>query len=131
MLALSNFAALLLASVVAVNAAPGVGPTPDASIGFAVYPGWDLNNGAASILSGGTELDCMKSCITAAGCLAYAYVPFGSPATGLNQPGCVLKNGIDPKSFQIQAYVVNSGLINPCGSFPVVGPTNCFNFTLA
>ncbi|KAJ6569222.1 hypothetical protein B0H19DRAFT_1134902 [Mycena capillaripes] len=130
MLALSNFAALLLASVVAVNAVPGVGPTPDASIVFAVYPGWDMDSGDLMTLFGGTELDCMKSCAGTLSCLGYAYVSYGNPAVP-NEPACYLKNAVDPKHFKIQAFDVSVGLVKPCGSFPIVGPTNCFTVTLA
>ncbi|KAJ6528979.1 hypothetical protein B0H19DRAFT_1083317 [Mycena capillaripes] len=120
MLTLSNLAALLLASAVAVKAAV-----------FAVYPGWDMNNGGFSTTFVGTELDCMNSCAANGGCIAYAYVPYG-PSSPAKQPECVLKGTIDPSTFKIQPFDVSSGLLKPCGSFPVdlVGPTECFNVTL-
>lgn len=62
MLTLSNLAALLASFVLAVNASPGAQPSPDVGTIFAVYPGWDMDNGSILTTLGCTELACMQSC---------------------------------------------------------------------
>ncbi|KAJ7909231.1 hypothetical protein B0H13DRAFT_1877856 [Mycena leptocephala] len=100
MLTLSNLATLLVCSVLAANAAPGVQPAPN--LVFAVYPGWDMDNGGNST-SGGTEMACQKSCSTSPSCAAYAYVPYGG---GGGPPGtsCFLKNAVDISTFKTRAW---------------------------
>jgi hypothetical protein len=45
----------------AVNAAAfGVQPAPQTGPVFAVYPGWDMDNGALSTIFNGTELACLQ-----------------------------------------------------------------------
>jgi hypothetical protein len=61
MLTLSNLAVLLGAFVLAVNAVPVVQPGPDVGNVFAVYPGWDMDNGG-TLVAASTEQACMRSC---------------------------------------------------------------------
>jgi hypothetical protein len=56
-----SFLAVLLLSV-PTNAASVVQPAPNAGTVFAVYPGWDMDNGALQTILNGTELACLQSC---------------------------------------------------------------------
>ncbi|KAJ7223472.1 hypothetical protein GGX14DRAFT_387789 [Mycena pura] len=117
----------MLSSLVAVlvsfslSAAVAVGPTPDA-VGniFAVYPGWDMNNGGTPTIHGGSELACLQACSASATCVAYAYVPYGSNVTG---PGtaCVLKNSFNIATFTTQSFDLSVGLLGACGTFSPAG----------
>jgi hypothetical protein len=62
MLALSNLTALLVSFAFVVNAAPSVGPSPDLGSVYAVYPGWDMDNGGFQGILGGTEFACLQAC---------------------------------------------------------------------
>ncbi|KAJ7909227.1 hypothetical protein B0H13DRAFT_1877853 [Mycena leptocephala] len=127
MLTLSNLAILLVCSVLAANAAPGVQPAPNVGTVFAVYPGWDMDNGGSST-SGGTEMACQKSCSASPSCVAYAYVPYGG---GGGPPGtsCFLKNTVDITTFKTRAWDTTVGLAGACGTFTPAGPTSCFSVT--
>ncbi|KAJ7842415.1 hypothetical protein B0H13DRAFT_1909839 [Mycena leptocephala] len=117
MLTHSKLIALLACLTLAVSADPGVQPTPDAGTVFSVYPGWDMvNTSPATTTFGLTELACMQSCSTGAGCVAYAYVPFGFPGTTTGSV-CVLKAAIDLTTFQIRTFDVSVGLKGVCGTF--------------
>ncbi|KAJ7223476.1 hypothetical protein GGX14DRAFT_558051 [Mycena pura] len=127
----------MLSSLVAVlvsfslSAAVAAVPPPDDTVGniFAVYPGWDMNNGAASTTHGGSELACLQACSASATCVAYAYVPYGSSVTG---PGtaCVLKSSFNITTFTRQSFDVSVGLLGACGTFSPVGPTSCYTVTV-
>jgi hypothetical protein len=62
MLTLSNIAALLVSFSIGVSAVPVVQPAPALGTVFAVYPGWDMDNGEAIETSDGSELACMQLC---------------------------------------------------------------------
>jgi hypothetical protein len=63
MLALSNLAALLVASVtLSVGATPSSQPIPEAGNTFCVYPGWDMDNGNYVTVPNITELACVRAC---------------------------------------------------------------------
>ncbi|KAJ6499760.1 hypothetical protein DFH09DRAFT_1375984 [Mycena vulgaris] len=116
MLALSSILALFALTALAV---PVVAPAPDIGDVFAVYPGWDMNNGAPfGQVSGITEVAWLADeKIKAVGCVGYAYVTYGSPGA-LNTPRCVLKDAIDLKTFVIQsAFVTNVAIVGACGTF--------------
>jgi len=129
MLNLSNLAALLVAFSLTVNAATDVQTTPDVGGVFAIYPGWDMDNGSAGTILGGTELACMQSCNASAICVAYAYVPYGGANTGPG-PACVPKSSITLGTFKTQAFDISVGLMGACGTFAPVGPTSCFSVTV-
>ncbi|KAJ7836721.1 hypothetical protein B0H13DRAFT_1912924 [Mycena leptocephala] len=127
MLTHSKLIALLSYLTLAVSAAPGVQPTPDAGTIFSVYPGWDMVNPGPTTTFGLTELACMQSCSTGAGCVAYAYVPFGFPGTTTGSV-CVLKTAIDLTTFQTRAFDVSAGLKGGCGTFsPASASVSLFN----
>ncbi|KAJ7673994.1 hypothetical protein DFH06DRAFT_752399 [Mycena polygramma] len=128
MLGLSNLAALLVALTLTGNAAAT--PTADSDTVFAVYPGWDMDNGQTSpTIFNGTEADCAKSCATTAGSKAYAYVPYsGAYVYG---PSCYLKDAVDLSKFVKQPRDTNVGLPGPCGTYQPVGPTECYNVTVS
>jgi hypothetical protein len=63
MLALSNLAALLVASVaLAVGATPSSQPISEAGNTCCVYPGWDMDNGNYATVPNITELACLREC---------------------------------------------------------------------
>ncbi|KAF8145683.1 hypothetical protein K438DRAFT_1781688 [Mycena galopus ATCC 62051] len=119
MLALSNLAALLVSFSLAITATPGAQPTPDVGAVFAVYPGWDMDDGSIGTILGGTELACMQSCSTSATCIAYAYVPYGGANTGPG-PACVPKSSINLTTFKTQSFDLSVGLLGGCGTFGVL-----------
>jgi hypothetical protein len=61
MLTLSPFATLFASFALAANASPSAQPATDVGGVFAVYPGWDMDNSAATTF-GGTELACLQAC---------------------------------------------------------------------
>ncbi|KAK6981100.1 hypothetical protein R3P38DRAFT_3234581 [Favolaschia claudopus] len=111
--------ALLLSSV-----AWALKPTPAAGTVFAVYPGWDMDNGSLQTIFNGTEKACLQSCTSSATCVAYAYIPYGHGGTDVN-PICVLKSSIDPSMFKQQSFDLSVGLVGGCGTFSPAGPTIC------
>jgi hypothetical protein len=134
MFTLANLVPLLISFTLTVRAAPvGVGPTPDVGSVYAVYPGWDMDNGNNGQLNGGTEQGCLKACSTSgfescvhtgsnlrikiAGstCVAYVYVPYGSSVTGPG-PVCILKNSFNVSAFKTQSFDISVGLFGPCGT---------------
>ncbi|KAJ7908639.1 hypothetical protein B0H13DRAFT_1878423 [Mycena leptocephala] len=123
MLIHSKLIALLSYLTHAVSAAPGVQPTPDAGTIFSVYPGWDMVNPGPTTTFGLTELACMQSCSTGAGCVAYAYVPFGFPGTTTGSV-CVLKTAIDLTTFQTRAFDVSAGLKGAVGPSRQLDPAS-------
>ncbi|KAJ7328102.1 hypothetical protein DFH08DRAFT_331750 [Mycena albidolilacea] len=123
MLALSTVFALL-ASSLAVDAAPGVQPSPDLGSVFSVYPGWDMDNGGTTSIFGGTEIDCRKACSPKAAVLPTRNVPYGVGNNGL--PDCVLKNTVALNTFKTQSFDVSVGLVGFCGTFAPVGPSLCY-----
>ncbi|KAJ7662353.1 hypothetical protein B0H17DRAFT_1093576 [Mycena rosella] len=110
------------------DAAAAVQPTPNIGTTFAVYPGWDMNNGEIARIMNETELQCLQACSANPSCLAYAYTPYtdASPV----QPVCFIKNAIDLTTITLQSVDVSVGLIGACGTFNPVGPTNCFTVTV-
>jgi hypothetical protein len=63
MLALSTVFALLASFSLAVNAAPGVQPSPDLGSVFSVYPGWDMNNGRTTSILVGLKSTAGRRCV--------------------------------------------------------------------
>ncbi|KAJ7908064.1 hypothetical protein B0H13DRAFT_1878974 [Mycena leptocephala] len=114
MLTLSNFAALLVSFTLAVSAVP-VNDQPAPAIGtvFAIYPGWDMDNGQTTATSDGSELACMQLCSADATCVAYAYAPY-QPSSTLS---CFLKDSVDLSTLQDSNFVP-------------VGPTSCYSVTV-
>ncbi|KAJ7920313.1 hypothetical protein B0H13DRAFT_1867788 [Mycena leptocephala] len=128
MLALSKLSILLSSLVVlAVNAAPVGPPTPDLGTVFAIYPGWDMDNGSAQTILGGSEVQCMQACSSSSTCVAYAYVPYATPVTA-SVSACVLKNSVSLGTFKTQSFDVSVALVGACGTFaPVLlSPSNGF-----
>ncbi|KAF8180547.1 hypothetical protein K438DRAFT_1938233 [Mycena galopus ATCC 62051] len=122
--------AALVSLVSTVSAAPGARPSPDLGTVFAVYPGWDMDNGTAETIFNGTESACLQSCAANSACVAYAYVPYDNTGTDIN-PVCVLKNSIDLTTFTVHSGVdVSIGIIGACGTLNPVGPTICQTVTL-
>ncbi|KAJ7861455.1 hypothetical protein B0H14DRAFT_3445379 [Mycena olivaceomarginata] len=84
---------------------------------FAVYPGWDQNDGEGTLIQGGTEAACLEACSTnrdaiGSTCIAYSYVPYGAT------PACFLKPVINLGAFSVdQGRVVTTGLAGACGTF--------------
>ncbi|KAJ7722321.1 hypothetical protein B0H16DRAFT_1896176 [Mycena metata] len=123
-----NSKALLASTLVALHCFASATPThpsidttqpgPDIGTVFAVYPGWDMDNGQASEISNGTELECLQSCSTDTACVAYAYVPYSL--------ACFLKDSFDFSTFTVGTVPVSTGLVGACGTFSPVGPTICF-----
>ncbi|KAJ7312632.1 hypothetical protein DFH08DRAFT_973411 [Mycena albidolilacea] len=111
MLTLSNLAALLVSFSIGVSAVPVVHPAPALGTLFAVYPGWDMDNGQAIETSDGSELACMKLC-SAGGCVAYSYGPYQPSGT----PSCFLKDSVDLSTFKIRNVDVSVGLVGTCGT---------------
>ncbi|KAJ7084238.1 hypothetical protein C8R44DRAFT_821975 [Mycena epipterygia] len=101
------------------DASAGVEPAPELGTVFAVYPGWDMNNGETTEILNGTELACLQSCSATADCVAYAYSPYSTGGTGPVQPSCFLKNGLDLSTFQIRTLDLHTGR-----------PTSCFTVTV-
>ncbi|KAJ6483535.1 hypothetical protein C8R47DRAFT_564384 [Mycena vitilis] len=128
MIGLSKISALLVALALTANASAT--PAPDSEIVFAVYPGWDMDNGQSSpTIFNSTEADCAKSCATTAGAKAYAYVPYsGAYVYG---PSCYLKDAVDVTKFVKQDRDTSAGLPGPCGTYQPVGPTECYNVTVS
>ncbi|KAJ6452418.1 hypothetical protein C8R45DRAFT_1223475, partial [Mycena sanguinolenta] len=120
----SGFATLLLSCVLMVEAASNVDPVPDAGTIFAVYPGWDMNNGSLQTIFNGTESACLHSCASSSTCVAFAYVPYGHGGSDVN-PICVLKSTIDLSTFIIETFDVSVGIVGACGTVNPVGPTSC------
>ncbi|KAF7369532.1 hypothetical protein MVEN_00283100 [Mycena venus] len=116
--------AITLAAFAVNVAASGVRPAPQAGTVFAVYPGWDMDNGALSTIFNGTELACLQSCSSSATCVAYAYIPYGHGGTD-NNPICVLKSTIDLSTFKMQTFDLSVAIVGACGTFKPVGPTIC------
>ncbi|KAJ7920553.1 hypothetical protein B0H13DRAFT_1867468 [Mycena leptocephala] len=113
-----SFLAVLLLSV-PTNAASVVQPAPNAGTVFAVYPGWDMDNGALQTILNGTELACLQSCSSSATCVAYAYIPYGN--NGTISPICVLKSTVDLNTFKLQpSFDLSVGIVGACGTY-----TNC------
>ncbi|KAJ6526812.1 hypothetical protein B0H19DRAFT_1275647 [Mycena capillaripes] len=131
MLTLSNLAVFFASFVLAGHAMPSVQPAPDAGTVFAVYPGWDMDNGSYMIIHNGTELACMQSCRDSESCCAFSYVPYGEGYFGPG-PSCFLKNAVTLSTFKRQSSDTSVGLIGPCGTFEPVGPTpsECFTVTV-
>ncbi|KAJ7868537.1 hypothetical protein B0H14DRAFT_3861460 [Mycena olivaceomarginata] len=131
MLTLSTLVTLFASVSLAVNAAPGAQPAPDIGAVFAVYPGWDMDNGnGGTTMLGGTELACLQACSASATCFAYAYVPYGGSNTGPGVSACVLKTAVTLGTFKTQPNDISVGLIGSCGTFAPVGPTSCFTVTV-
>ncbi|KAJ6592883.1 hypothetical protein B0H19DRAFT_1365184 [Mycena capillaripes] len=124
MRSLSRLAILAVFLVLTTSADVGVQPSPDAGTIFAVYPGWDMDNGALQTILNGTEISCLESCRSSATCVAYSYVPYGNSGTGIT-PFCVLKSSVDLGAFKMQSFDVSVGLVGACGTFNPVGPTSC------
>ncbi|KAJ7881626.1 hypothetical protein B0H13DRAFT_2655684 [Mycena leptocephala] len=127
-------ALLSLASAVPTNAtddaAAGVRPAPEIGTVFAVYPGWDMQSGPIMGSSAGvTELACMRSCSNSSTCVSYSYVAFGGN-DGSPEASCFLKSAFDFSAIKIRPFDVSVGLIGACGTFALVGPTNCFTVTV-
>ncbi|KAJ7465815.1 hypothetical protein B0H11DRAFT_2307817 [Mycena galericulata] len=114
---LTSLATLLsLVFVANVNAAPGIKRAADAGTVFAVYPGWDMDNGTAANIVNGTESACLQSCAASSTCVAYAYVPYDNTGTDIN-PLCVLKDSIDLSTFTVHSGIdVTIGLAGACGT---------------
>ncbi|KAJ7243513.1 hypothetical protein C8J57DRAFT_1477157 [Mycena rebaudengoi] len=127
MLTLSSLAALLVSFTLAVSAVP-VNHQPSPAIGtvFAIYPGWDMDNGRTTATSDGSELACMQLCSADATCVAYAYAPY-QPSGSLS---CFLKDRVDLSTFKTQSVDVSVGLVGACGTFVPVGPTSCYSVTV-
>ncbi|KAJ6459607.1 hypothetical protein C8R45DRAFT_1109475 [Mycena sanguinolenta] len=114
MLALS---ALLLSIALATctSTSSSSKPAPDLGTVFAVYPGWDMDNGNAPPLANVTEMACMQACGASTSCVAYAYVAYNS----FRGPGatCYPKTGIDISKFKQQSDAdVSTGVIGACGT---------------
>ncbi|KAJ7366104.1 hypothetical protein DFH08DRAFT_1071727 [Mycena albidolilacea] len=129
MLTLSTFATLFVSFTLAANASPSAQLAPDVGGVFAVYPGWDMDNGGATTF-GGTELACLQACSASATCVAYAYVPYGGSNTGPGVAACNLKTAVTLSAFKTQPNDISVGLIGGCGTFAPVGPTRCFTVTV-
>ncbi|KAJ6559605.1 hypothetical protein B0H19DRAFT_1260319 [Mycena capillaripes] len=128
MFTLSKPSVLLVAFAVAAHAATKIGPTPNAGTVFSVYPGWDMDNGAVSVLPGGTEQACLKACSLSTACVAYAYGPYSfNLIINGNPPACILKNSIDMTTFKTQPFDVTMGVIGSCGTISPVGFSRCIN----
>ncbi|KAJ7816792.1 hypothetical protein B0H13DRAFT_1923371 [Mycena leptocephala] len=114
MLTLSNLATLLVSFTLAVNAVPVVHDQLAPAVGtvFAVYPGWDMDNGRTTATSDGSELACMQLCSADTTCVAYAYAPY-QPSGSLS---CFLKNSVDLSTFKTQSVDVSVGLVGACGT---------------
>ncbi|KAJ7859775.1 hypothetical protein B0H14DRAFT_622373 [Mycena olivaceomarginata] len=120
--------ATALASFSFAGVANAVQPSPDAGTVFAVYPGWDMDNGALATIFSGTESACLQSCRSSSTCVAYAYIPYGHNGTDANL--CVTKSTIDLATFKMQSFDVSVGLVGACGTFKPAGPTSCFTVSL-
>ncbi|KAJ7876983.1 hypothetical protein B0H13DRAFT_2347407 [Mycena leptocephala] len=118
MLTLSNLAALLVSFTLA--------PAPTVGTVFAIYPGWDMDNGRTTATSDGSELACMQLCSADTTCVAYAYAPY-QPSGSLS---CFLKDSVDLSTFKTQSVDVSVGLVGACGTFVPVGPTSCYSVTV-
>ncbi|KAJ7792753.1 hypothetical protein B0H14DRAFT_3498833 [Mycena olivaceomarginata] len=105
---LSNFAALLVSFILTVNAAP-------------VRLAPEIGN-PSSPLHNMSELQCLEACHTSSGCIAYAYVPYGSdPNDAAKTAGsCYLKDTIVLGDFVKQKFDISAGLLGPCGTFSPV-----------
>ncbi|KAF8188270.1 hypothetical protein K438DRAFT_1972456 [Mycena galopus ATCC 62051] len=123
---LSNLAALLFSFTLAVDAAAGAQSKPDSGAVFAVYPGWDMDNGG-NLMSNITEAECLKACSTSPSCLGCTYVPYGGP--GIPPSACYLKDGVDTTTFKQQNYDCSAATFGPCGTFMPPGPTQCYTVT--
>ncbi|KAJ6558325.1 hypothetical protein B0H19DRAFT_1070848 [Mycena capillaripes] len=115
MVALSNLAALLFSFALVANATPVVQPTPDAETVFAVYPGWDMDNGVVETILNDTEFACLRACSSSSSCVAYTYLPYGFVTFGF-QPTCILKDTIDLSTFTLQSVDLSVGIVGACGT---------------
>ncbi|KAF8143724.1 hypothetical protein K438DRAFT_1853180 [Mycena galopus ATCC 62051] len=121
MYSLSSLSILLASFVFMAKATP----VPEAGTIFAVYPGWDMDNGSLQTIFNGTESACLHSCASTTTCVAYSYVAYGHGGTDVN-PICVLKSTIDLTTFKIQTFDVSVGIFGACGTVNPIGPTICF-----
>ncbi|KAJ6496307.1 hypothetical protein C8R45DRAFT_985550 [Mycena sanguinolenta] len=116
----SQFTAILAAITIALPVAAMTPRSPDEGTVFAVYPGWDQNDGEGTLIQGGTEGACLAACSASSTCIAYSYVPYSTP------PACFLKPVVNLASFSVDSgRVVSTGLVGPCGTFEPIGPTIC------
>ncbi|KAF7351625.1 hypothetical protein MSAN_01595100 [Mycena sanguinolenta] len=125
--------ATLLPFFVVVNATPGhdnIKRAADAGPIFAIYPGWDMNNGYSAFIANSTESACLQACVATPTCVAYTYAPYSTTTTVNISPGCYLKSTIDLTKFRVAPGVPsNAGLAGACGTFTPVGPTICDTVT--
>ncbi|KAJ7137333.1 hypothetical protein C8R43DRAFT_1238885 [Mycena crocata] len=99
-------------------------PTGKPAVGtvFAVYPGWDMDNGGA-LIPVSSEEGCLQACAASASCLGYAYAPYGIPPAGVPPSACYLKSSVNPDTFKAQPdRVTNVGIVGRCGTFTPIGP---------
>ncbi|KAJ7250112.1 hypothetical protein B0H12DRAFT_1234425 [Mycena haematopus] len=130
MLALSNLATLLVSFALATDASRNAKPTPDLGSSFAVYPGWDMDNGSSSTISNVTEQACMQACGASTSCTAYAYGPY--PSFRSAGATCFLKDSLDLSKFKQQPDAdISTGIIGACENFKPVGPTQCYTIAVA
>ncbi|KAJ7797024.1 hypothetical protein B0H14DRAFT_2619391 [Mycena olivaceomarginata] len=103
MLTLYNLASLLASFFsVAVKAAPGL---PDVGTVFSIYPGWYMDNGGLTTIFGGTEQDCLKTCIARG--LNLRRVRLRPFSNNNNAPFCVPNGSIDLTTFKTQTFDVS------------------------
>ncbi|KAJ6526681.1 hypothetical protein B0H19DRAFT_1275534 [Mycena capillaripes] len=121
----------LVSLTLAAIAVPIAPAKPDVGNMFAVYPGWDMNNGGGlQQISGITEMSCLQMCSANGGCVGYAYAPYGIPGS-LGTPLCVIKNSITLSSFVVESdRITNVALVGACGTFSPVGPSICHTVSL-
>ncbi|KAJ7713291.1 hypothetical protein B0H16DRAFT_1478774 [Mycena metata] len=130
-----------LAALAAFASANPTNPAPDATNFWAVYPGWDMADGAGISTStvDGTELACLAACNADPTCVSYSYQPY--PAGTTLSPSCWLKDELDFSAIQTRGFPITLVILGACGttrallthaslpirSFNVRGPALCFN----
>ncbi|KAJ7776279.1 hypothetical protein B0H16DRAFT_1449711 [Mycena metata] len=91
-----------LAALAAFASANPTNPAPDATNFWAVYPGWDMADGAGISTStvNGTELACLAAC---------------NAGTTLS-PSCWLKDELDFSAIQTRGFPITLVILGACGT---------------